>query len=195
MIKAVIFDFFGVIGYQRFDLEHEDLDKDKFRQVNILIEKLDLGLITQDEYYIQYRKITGRSITSQLKNEAIDRSSIIISEKIINLIKVLKYNGYKLGLLSNVSQKLYKETILSTGIPDLFDVCVFSFEIHLTKPDPNIFSYIAAQLNEPEDNCLMIDDLQKNCIGAQAAKMSAIKFKSYDELVIQLRNENIKLDI
>lgn len=195
MIKAIIFDFFGVIGYQCFDLVHENLDKKTLSEVNKLINKLDAGIIAQNEYYIEYEKLTGRSIASQLRNEKIDFKKIIISEKIINLIKTLKDNGYKLGLLSNVSRKLYEEVISPSSVPDLFDVCVYSFEIHLTKPDPNIFSYVANKLDEPENNCLMIDDLQKNCMGAQATKMRAIHFKNYEDLVLRLRKAKINLDI
>lgn len=194
MIKAVIFDFFGVIGMPGFDLGHSKLDDSTLYNVNKLIDKLEVGLINQDEYYGLYENLTGLSIPTQLKNDLIYINKVSISKQMIDLIENIKARGYKTALLSNVSEKLYEEVIKTTIADDLFDASIFSFNIHLIKPDPNIFIYTARKLNENPVNCLMIDDLELNCEGANKAGMTAIRYKNYRDLVDELNRINIVVD-
>lgn len=177
-----------------FDLGHSKLDDSTLYNVNKLIDKLEAGLIKQDEYYGLYENLTGQSIPSQLKNDLIYKSKVSISKQMINLIENIKLNGYKTGLLSNVSEKLYQEVIKTTIDDNLFDASIFSFNIHLIKPDPNIFIYAARKLNEKPVNCLMIDDLERNCEGAKRAGMTAINYKNYRDLVCELNRINIVVD-
>ena len=178
-----------------FDLGHSKLDEITLNKVNNLIDSLDAGLINQDEYYDLYEKITNQSIPNQLKNDIIYKNKVSISKQMINLIKNIKSQGYKTGLLSNVSEKLYKEIIKTNMQDNLFDTSVFSFNIHLIKPDPEIFTYTARKLDEKPDSCLMIDDLERNCQGAKSAGMTAIRYKNYQDLVDELNGLDIVVDL
>jgi putative hydrolase of the HAD superfamily len=71
-------------------------------------------------------------------------------------------------------------------VDELFDHVVLSFEVGYRKPAPEMFA-LASQLAgvEPSE-CLLVDDLPKNCAGAEAAGWRAIHFTDAPSAAAQL---------
>lgn len=75
-------------------------------------------------------------------------------------------------------------------VPDsvrrLFDVVVLGAQIGARKPDPEVFRRVAAMLDVPPQECLMVDDLARNIRGARAAGMVTVRHHDLDVTVAEV---------
>lgn len=103
----------------------------------------------------------------------------LLDQRVFDLIIIMKQK-YKMILCSNVSQG-YKHhgfnLIRDKG--ELFDLFAISGDIGYSKPDVGVFKYVCSQLDVRPEECILIDDSQINCEGAEHAGMQAILFKDF----------------
>jgi HAD superfamily hydrolase (TIGR01549 family)/HAD superfamily hydrolase (TIGR01509 family) len=88
-----------------------------------------------------------------------------------SILKNLKRQGYKIGLISNVCCRGLVPTNLDQyGIKHYFHPIVLSSEYGRRKPDPAIFHYAARLANVPTSECLYIGDrIARDIVGARRA--------------------------
>lgn len=181
-ITTLIFDFGGVII--NLDLPRCIENLKKLGIPNIESYLSNFG---QKDFFLQYEK--GKIGTSEFRNEIRKLSSETLSDAEIDnawcsflcdipserlaLLQKLRAN-YRLLLLSN-SNPLHVEVsaakaLEGTGktIRDYFDRCYFSYELGLTKPDPDIFEALLADVGVVASECLFLDDGPKNIDAAQS---------------------------
>ncbi len=176
MIKAIIFDCFGVLMIDAITA-YQDLHPDVAADLDDLDRQADAGFISQAEQIEGYKKLTGddeQTIVSYLAKEH------RLNEPIVNMIMQLK-GAYKVGMLSNIGAKWY-EQLVPEYVRELFDVTVLSNEIGMVKPYPEIFEYLINQLGMKPDEVLFIDDILDNCEGARAVGISAIHYTNFSAL-------------
>ena len=82
---------------------------------------------------------------------------------------------------------------MRTQYPFLQDVPnpTLSFEVGVIKPSPEIYLMAARNLDRLPEQCLFIDDLDKNVKGAQAVGMEAVKFQSASQIRECLQHRGI----
>src|SRR5918992_1123182 len=79
--------------------------------------------------------------------------------------------GIRTGLLSNsMGTARYDRA----SFPELFDGVVISGEVGLHKPQPEIFELATQRVGLPPEECVFVDDLKENCVGAKAVGMTAV---------------------
>jgi FMN phosphatase YigB (HAD superfamily) len=61
---------------------------------------------------------------------------------------------------------------------ELFDVAVISAEVHLHKPQPEIYLLAAERLGVEPAQCIFVDDLRENCEGAETVGMTAVRHRN-----------------
>jgi len=185
MIKAIIFDFFGVIGQSTYAMMNEqfNLSENQKAQLKDLHKALDYEFIRNKDFLNDYAKVAGVSLdqVKQIYNNSNQRFSTMpqMLEYIVDLKKT-----YKIALLSNVSSEAYHQFI--KPIKDYFDVVVTSYQVQLAKPERAIFEYCANQLGVDPSECIMIDDSLINCEGAGTAAMQSIQYKNFIQLKTDL---------
>lgn len=180
MIKAIIFDFFGVIGGSTYQLIAEKINVSRSANQKIfdLHKALDNGFLTQEEFLHQYAEIAGLSYHDFLKIYHDSNSRFAVSEVLLSYIAELKAAGYKIGLLSNVNQEAYGEFIEPLLARGLFEKVMASYKTGLVKPHQEAFEQMALELGTDPASCIMVDDLETNCQGARAAGLTAIQYKN-----------------
>ncbi len=91
-------------------------------------------------------------------------------EKMCELVKKLKENGYGIYLLSNASSDFHERR---KGIPALefFDGVIISADYKLLKPEKEIYLTLFEEFSLVPEECYFIDDVQKNIDGAKAVGM------------------------
>lgn len=185
MIKAIIFDFFGVIGQSTYRLIHEDFEtsEDQNRQFKELHKALDYEFISQADFIRSYATILNipEERMKQLFHDSKRRFST--SGALLDYIAELR-KSYKIGLLSNITMQSYHEFI--EPIKNRFDVIVTSYQTKLAKPERAIFELCAVRLGLDTSECIMIDDSFDNCEGARVTGMQAIQFVSLEDLKKQI---------
>lgn len=183
MIKAVIFDCFGVLtrdGWREYILQKEPEIRKKLHE---LTQQRGAGQLTRPEFVIQAAAIAGDS------QENLSRYSAPVNDKnlpLLDYIKFLKDKGLKIGLLSNVGSNWIRESLLSTEEQKLFDDMTLSYEAGMVKPDPRFYALSAQRLDTELGECLLVDDVESYCQGARAVGMQAILYTDLSSFKAEL---------
>jgi len=98
---------------------------------------------------------------------------------------------YKTALLSNVSNGLIDTLFTPEELEELFDTVLLSYQEHVVKPNPVIFDLIARKMELSTGECVMIDDLEENCEGAEIAGMESVLHTS-NETTIDLLSKKLQ---
>lgn len=94
-----------------------------------------------------------------------------LAESKVKKLLQLKAAGHRLFLLSNTNPAHWqrcRDLFLSHGVTpaELFESLFLSYELHVVKPDPQIFITVADQAALDPTRTLFIDDLEANCLSA-----------------------------
>jgi HAD superfamily hydrolase (TIGR01509 family) len=182
MIRAVIFDCFGVLYRDNLSMLYDAVPSAMHQDLQDIIHATDYGYLTRDEYYAQVSELANKSL-EDIKD--IERRQHSRDEDMIQFTQTLKPK-YKIGLLSNIDhdtmQRMFPEPMRSR----LFDAFVISGEVGVAKPAAEIFYIAARNLGLQPEECVMVDDLEKNVIGARMTGMYAIQFTSRLQLEKEL---------
>lgn len=197
MIKNYIFDFGNVLARFSPDELTAVYFKDKnerkiIRDIafdRLYWDRLDDGTITDRE--------VKNGICSRLPKEYHSKACTVYDRWVENLTPVdgmadlisdIKAKGGRLYLLSNISigfAESYQNIIWIRELFKLFDGLVFSGPLGLVKPNKKIFEYLLKTYSLNPQECIFIDDSQKNISGGEAA---GIKGCLFDGDVLKLRN-------
>jgi len=175
MIKAVIFDCFGVLTADKWK-EFVGTIPDKLREsARDINHAYDAGFINEEEFISQIKKLTGTSPGEVETIMADDRTK---NTKLLNYIATLKLR-YKIGLLSNIATNWIREEFLTPDEQTLFDEYILSYEVHLTKPDPRIFKIACERLGVEPSEAVLVDDIERYCDAAREFGIQAICYKDF----------------
>ncbi len=187
MIKAIIFDCFGVLypdTYWAMASEYLGAELDSHRaKLHDLVRQVDLGLITRDQLWANFGDIVGKS-----KDEVYGRLEDFagLDSRLLKFIDEHK-SSYKIGMISNVGQGFIERMFIKKPALSYFDSIVLSSDVGLVKPDIKIYELSAGQLDVKPAECVFIDDLQKNVDGAINAGMQAIRYENYEKFIVDIK--------
>ena len=94
----------------------------------------------------------------------------------------LKERGLLTAILSNMGDDVLASVEREFDWIHRFDVLVWSYQVHMVKPDPAIYRYTLAKLGTRPEETLFIDDRAVNVEAALAVGMKALKFSTLDRL-------------
>lgn len=186
MIKAVIFDCFGVLlgnAYKMHLTEVEKEDPERAKEIRAINHASDMGILSREE--------TAEYISSLFGMEAEDfmaeQDQVEVPNKeLLTYIAELK-KTYKVGLLSNISSRDRLSIRFQDGeLQSHFDTIVASGDEGYVKPQPEIYEIAATRLGVEPSECVMIDDIAEFCEGARAVGMQAIQFLNTQQCITDL---------
>lgn len=177
MIKAIIFDCFGVLTGDLWKEFVGSLPEEQKQQARSLNRALDSGILSHEDFYIQINELTGRK-PKEVEN--IINADMQKNEALFSYIGELS-KTHKIGLLSNISSQWITEHFLSSDEQGMFDAIVTSVEIGVVKPDGRAFTTTAERLGVESNECIMVDDSEPNCEGARAAGMQAVVYYDFPQ--------------
>jgi len=207
MIKAVIFDYDGVVKKsQKLSLDIADLYKisaeeyEKFiPQLKPIIEKFDKGLIGQEKFWREFSDAMGKAMPEKCGEKAkkMYKDKFVFFSEVIGLIEKLKSEGFRLSILSNMFP-YQAEVIKEINGYFLFDNLFFSCERGLKKPDSEFYELVIKEMNVDPQECLFIDDKEENLLPAEKLGMKTVLAKNPDQIVkdvwASIKLENIIRD-
>ena len=94
----------------------------------------------------------------------------------------LKQRGILTAILSNMGDSVLANMKREFDWLPRFDVLVWSYQLHMAKPDPAIYLHTLQKLGTRPDETLFIDDKQVNIDAARDLGMPAILFSTVDRL-------------
>ncbi len=185
MIKAIIFDCFGVLAGTAYKETYRraggDTLKDNAFLSNLLLQA-NRGLITTSDLHKKTAERLGISVESwsEIVNES-EQPNI----ELLEYVKQLK-NHYKTAILSNAGARTLQKKFTDEQLA-LFDALVVSAEVGYIKPQAEIFQLTAERLGVEVNECVFIDDLEPYVEAAAAIGMKAIQFQDLNQMKTELR--------
>ena len=105
---------------------------------------------------------------------------------LVDSIRSLR-NHYRTGLLSNAWSDARHLAGEFFHFLDAFDVCIFSAEVGVSKPAPEIYRLALKQLDVLAQEAIFIDDMPDNVKGAKEVGIQAIQFISHAQIMNDLK--------
>lgn len=196
MRKCVIFDMGGVL----IDLDvdackaafreglgytHADTIIDACHQKGI-VGDLEEGNLEPDEF----RRLVLAASRPDAVAEDVDRAFWKILVRIqpykAELLRKMadKYDLYMLSNNNPICLPRSAAMFAEAGVPldVVFRKCFMSFEMNALKPSEKFYKAVLAQIDEPAENLLFIDDSQANVDGAVAAGLPAVYYQPGSDL-------------
>jgi len=175
MIKAVVFDCFGVLahdGWLPFRTVHFADDEQKFIEATDLNKRSNAGMIEYGDFLRQIGELAGMTAV-EARREIEDNPA---DANLFSYIRETLKPRYKIGLLSNASD-YHLDDIFTVEQVGLFDEIVLSYQVGAIKPDAAMYEAIATKLDVLPEECLFIDDQPRFVDAAQRVGMQAFVFE------------------
>jgi len=201
MIKAIAFDYGGVIEIKDGDVIQEIADylkitKSDWQSVYYTINHLsNVGNKSWREVATLVAQKLGATdaqilhIQNLIKEDGKKRR---LNSELIEMIKGLINNNYKIALLSNNVTEL-RQRLENQNIINLFDEIIISAEVGHQKPSPQIFEHLFKRLGIKADEIVFVDDTEKSLEGAEKIGYVPILFKGNQELKEELEKLGVLL--
>lgn len=203
MIKAVFFDFDGVITIEatgtisivNYITSKTDIDKDLFeKEYRKHNPDLLLGKVTHKQIWNRLCESLNRKIPYKILTECFLNTEL--DSNIISLARRIKSIGYKVGIITDnktdriqVISELHKFT-------ELFDVISVSASLGMIKTNREIFLKACRDVEVSPEEAVFIDNNPKNLTAPKEIGMHVIYFdhdeRDYDNLINQLEIIGIK---
>jgi HAD superfamily hydrolase (TIGR01549 family) len=182
MIRAVIFDCFGVLrpdvlhaAYQKYG---GDLEADKEFIRDTLYASHTGRIRSAAEVFAGQLGIPTDEWVKAITEDANDGELL---DYILELRKT-----YRIGVLSNVGKDGLLRYFTKEELDSHFDAVVASGEIGFAKPEPEAYEITAERLEARTDECIFTDDREGYCQGARGAGMQAILYKNFKQFKVDL---------
>jgi len=186
MIKAIIFDCFGVFIGNPYKIRAEALDRadpERGKLLHDVNRASDRGYLTSEETIHQMAEIIGISPEQFLAEQ---NSGEVRNEALVEYVKTLR-SDFKLAMLSNISSRERLDMRFEPGqLDELFDTVVASGDEGYIKPEPEIFQIALERLGVLPEECVMIDDILEYCQGAEAVGIHTIQFFNTEQCITDL---------
>ncbi len=185
-IKAVIFDFAGVVGVDGYwawleeKVPELDRHRDAFHDVSV---RADRAEISKDDFVGFVAERTGRT-PEVISREMLPRYKI--NRDLVRFIEALRPR-YKTGLLSNFVYEWLEDILATHDLYRLFDTTIISSRVKMVKPDPKIYELACSKLGVLPSESVFIDDRQGHVDAAIRCGLRGLLYKDVPSLVAELR--------
>jgi putative hydrolase of the HAD superfamily len=193
VIRAVVFDFGGVLSYPPTDEDWHALAGIIGAPLSSFFEpywkyrnEYDVDKFDSAVYWRKVVGSLGRALTDEdvhqlvrIDNQAWGREN----PNTIEVVRAARAAGLKVAVLSNIHADMLSYVRRSFPSFSEFDVQVFSNELGIAKPSPEIFLHTATLLGVCPEEILFVDDLQPNIDGAARVGMKTMRFESPESYV------------
>lgn len=180
-MKAVIFDFFGVIHDDPLKLWLPDINQSAHEHVAAAARDMDTGSIDFRGFLDRLAMASGQKIDSIIETF----SAANINHDTVRLLGELQGRA-KLCLLSNAHTDELLPLLDKHDLRRYFDELIISSETGLAKPDAGIFAHALEKLGMSAHEVVFVDDNAANIAAAERLGIRSIHFKDAEDLEEQL---------
>lgn len=185
MIKAIIFDCFGVLahdGWTPLKRTHIEPNSPMERAVAELGRQSDVGTISPANTITRISEAMGIG-------EEVLRSALNGKVPNIELFEYINQDlkaKYKIGLMSNANYDVLHE-LFTPEQAAVFDATVMSYDSNLAKPDRRMYELMVERLGVELKDCIFVDDQERHVVSARNYGSSAVWYQSLDQFKTELQ--------
>jgi putative hydrolase of the HAD superfamily len=191
-LRAVIFDYGMVLTGQ----PDQDAHAAMVRITGLPVERFE-SLYWADRHAYDEGKLTGVMFWQKLIRDAkLDLNPAAVEElnrqdarmwtttnpAMLDWQAKLKQRGLLTAILSNMGDSVLENMKQKFDWLSEFDVLVWSFQLHMAKPDPAIYLHTLEQLGTRPEETLFIDDKMVNIEAARKLGLPSIQFSTIENL-------------
>lgn len=184
MIKAIIFDCFGVLaedGWMPIKRKYIGGNLQMAQEIADLGKQNEYGMIDNETHLHKMAEIMNVN-PEELRGALGVR--VPNEELFIYIARELKPH-YKIGLMSNANFNVLTD-LFTPEQAVLIDENVMSYESRLIKPDERMFDLMAMRLGVDRSECVFVDDQERYCTASEAYGMTGIWYQSFDQFKSEL---------
>jgi putative hydrolase of the HAD superfamily len=197
-VRAVVFDFDGVLRHwdhvetfaieERFGLPRGSIHTYAFDAG--LNQSVITGQISDDEWRDTVANRLAQHHGDDMRDAALEwRARIgVLDPTMVDLVRTIR-SQITVALLTNATSRLTSD-LVRHGLVDDFDYVFNSSEIGLSKPDQQIFDFVAATLGLRNDEWLFIDDTEENVVKASSLGIRSHLYSNQVELESWLKSHS-----
>ncbi len=199
MIKTVIFDIGNVLAgfaweeyFRSFGYSEETFQRlAKATVESRSWQEHDRGALSDEEIMDLFIK-NDPGIEKELR-ETLDNidGMLVRYDYAIPWIQELKEKGYQVLVLSNFAHKAYEDCRDVLDFLDYVDGGILSFRDKMVKPEPEIYQLLMDRYHLKPEECVFLDDTEKNLPPAEAFGMHTVHFKDRGQAVEELRKMGV----
>lgn len=194
MIKAVIFDFGGVLaeegfreGLKSIGIKNR-LNPDEFFKMceDIIYETgYVTGLTDEHRYWNVVRERTGiKGSDKELREEILER--FILRPAMLEYARKIKASGFVVAILSDQTNWL-DEINERTPFYNIFDFIFNSYKIKKSKRAPSVFREACSEIGVAPSEALFIDDNIRNIHAAQAESLQTVHYRNFEDFCEKIK--------
>ena len=183
-----LFDFFGVVIKWKSDeivsvwAKMAKVSSEEFRrETSADFEACDHGSISMEDLWIRIGAkyaIPPFAVGKAFRDRFHERAKL--DDDVVEVVQELKKQS-KVYLFSN-QWPIHALICREKGWFDFFDKVFLSYELKACKPEKESFLAVLKNIKAQPNECILIDDKEKNVAGAVALGMKGIVFKSASQL-------------
>ncbi len=184
MIKNLVFDMGNVLIHWKGDMLLDWMGVENAEDRKLLNEKMfrssvwpliDWGTYREEEAEEIFRTVLPERLWGYIHHSLFWYDMIHPVEGMGDYVREKKKEGYGIYLLSNAPALVHEYFHLIPG-SECFDGIVFSGEVKMVKPMPEIFHLLLDRYGLRAEECLFVDDLPLNVAGAVHEGMKGVVF-------------------
>lgn len=184
MLKAVIFDFDGVIVNS--EPLHYQVEKEMFLEKGMNIsyqEYCEYAGISETETYQllgqKYNVALDATVMlpdkiSRFKNRLLTLNELPVIEGVENLIRDLHKHNIKMCVATSGTYQIAEAILKKLNLWQYFNFIIAGNQLEKAKPDPEIFNKARRNLGVSNNDCIIIEDSINGIKGAIAANIPVI---------------------
>ena len=186
MIKNIILDVGGVF----FDDSKHNIERLLKKNCDNIYKKAYgngfkkclLGEISVQEHINSLKKEEEfKYINYILKKDNLIESYPLMKDN-FEYIKRLKERGFKLYLLTNITEDSYNYINDLININKIFNGGIYSYQEHQIKPNYDIYNLLVNKFKLKKEETVFFDDKEKNVIAANNIGIKSFVFTSIDDI-------------
>lgn len=182
MIKAIIFDCFGVIvsdGLEMFLTDTLKTEPELRHNIRGFVRQANLGIISRNDWRARAAELLNVT-TEDFANDIDVREKR--NDKLLKYILGLR-ECYTIALLSNIPKQGIERRFTEEEIVRYFDKIYLSGELGIAKPDEAIYRHAFEDLGYEASECIFIDDMKRNVQAAENVGMKGIVYQLTDDCI------------
>ncbi len=198
-MKAILFDFDGVLTIDKYGSDSilRYLAENTPVSIDVLKReyyKINRGLLngeyTHKDIWADYCKNVGFDIDFQILIDSFINTPL--DNEMLSLVRELK-TKYKIGMITDNKVDRITEILRFHNLTDLFDVVTISAECECGKNDRKIFDITLESLGVEPNDCVFIDNSEKNLVVPQELGIHTILFDDENRDIEEFKNHLNKL--
>ena len=195
MIRNLVFDFGGVVvdiywedavkEFARLGLPNASQVIDRYKQNGLFLE-LEEGKINAETFIARFSQMVGRTLTHDEVEAAWLSFFKTVPDARLKMLEEL-HRKYRMYLLSNTNPfvmgwaRSSRFTPSGKSLDYYFDKLFLSYQLGVTKPSPQIFRQMMADVQLSPEETLFIDDGKANTDTARSLGFATLTVNSGDE--------------